>query len=152
VNSHKRARSQSTPEWDRARRAYQRLIDGHDPAAALVEAGDTQDLRPSVIAPSAEVAPTLVAGPRDLQELRAVVERSLGVGTWPAAALIPGAEVVSTEISIEHPTALLGLLLAMEGLIEDRSPWRNWRSFVDTLAAAVDEIESVTVETQILRP
>jgi hypothetical protein len=152
VNSHERARSPSTPEWDRARRAYQRLIDGHDPAAFLVDPDEAHDLRPSVTVPALAAEATLVAGPRDLQELRAVVQRSLGVGTWPAASLIPGAELVSTEILIERPTALLGLLLAMEGLIEDRSPWRTWRSFVDTLAAAVADIESVTVETQILRP
>ncbi len=53
-------------------------------------------------------------------------------------------------LEVEGAAPLLGLLMAMEGLIEDRSPWRTWRTAVDTLAARVEKLRTITVEAVII--
>ena len=154
VNERERARSVSISEWDRARRAYRSLLGDGDPAVDAIERLGAVDLRPGGPAPRPDGGPArviVVSGPADLVELREIVETATGVGTWPAPALIPG-EVRTAQLPVEREAPLLGLLLAMEGLIDDRSPWRTWRTAVDTLAARVRELESITVEALIIEP
>jgi hypothetical protein len=140
--------------WDRARRAYLALLGGRDPAAAVVAATGAVDLRPGGLASQTDATTTqtiVVSGPADLIELREIVETATGVGTWPANEADRG-EVRSSVLEVEGAAPLLGLLMAMEGLIEDRSPWRTWRTAVDTLAARVEKLRTITVEAVIIEP
>lgn len=92
----------------------------------------------------------VLSGPDDLAELRDVVETVTGVGSWPRPPEVDGATVVRARVAIHRPAALLGLLLAMEGLIERRSPWGRWRTTVDTLAARVATIDSIGVDLRLV--
>jgi hypothetical protein len=87
----------------------------------------------------------VVAGPDDLRELRAVVERVTGVGSWPAPVPVAG-ERATGRIAITSPSRLLGLLAALDGHIERRSPWSTWRGVVDVLAGPVADLGEVTVD------
>jgi len=151
MSESRRARSDSSGSWDRARRAYLAVLGDADPAAALL-AADMIDLRLGFSgALDAETAAhrALVSGPDDLAELRDVVESALGIGTWPRALPIDG-ERIGGRIEIGRPAALLGLLLTMEGLIERRSPWGKWRTAVDTMAGRVGGIRELTIDLRIV--
>ena len=162
MNERRRARSASSSEWDRARRAYRTLIGDHDPAAAAIAEGGAIDLRPGGPLPAPDTGLSrlvVVSGPADLVELREIVETATGVGTWPTAAqgnaaltAMGSGALHTARLEIERPAALLGLLLAMDGLIEDRSPWGTWRTVVDTLAGRVHELRAVTIEARIVHP
>ena len=112
---------------------------------------DAVDLRPGGPAPARASATLIVSGPDDLKELRAIVETATGVGSWPRSPAAPG-EVRTATMPLVRPGAALGLLLAMEGLIDDRSPWRTWRTAVDTLAPAVGALDTLTIEAVIVDP
>jgi hypothetical protein len=147
------ARSSSQSEWDRARLAYRAFIGDRDPVADLVRLGAV-DLRPGGVATVHEgdgERTIVVSGPQDLAELREIVEAAIGVGTWPVAAGTPG-EIRTVHLDVEGSGPLSGLLLAMEGLIDDRSPWRRWRSAVDTIAARIATLSSITIEALIIEP
>jgi hypothetical protein len=148
VNDSQRARSGSDGVWVRARGAYVALLGDEDPAAAALATGAV-DLRPghSDEVPDSAAA-TLVSGPDDLAELREIVESATGVGTWPRSSATDG-EIITVELRLERPAALLGLLLAMEGVIERRSPWGRWRTMVDTMAARVQELDVVTIDNRL---
>ena len=95
----------------------------------------------------------LLAGPDDLIELRRVVERALGVETWPghrADGRIDPATTWTATIPLRHPGPALALLLSMEGLIEDRSPWRRWRTAVETIAPEVTALDTLTVQAALV--
>ena len=92
-----------------------------------------------------------MSGPNDLQELRRVVETALGVGTWPTAGVGPG-EIRAVTVALDRPSAALGLLIAMEGVIDDRSPWRTWRTAIENLAPAVASIGRLTIEARLIEP
>ena len=100
---------------------------GLDPGVELVARAE-HDLRPAGLADLAGPPPggVGVAGPDDLRELRAVVERVTGAGSWPAP--IPPATTlvtarVTAPVAVSSPAVLLGLVAALEGHIEGRSPW-----------------------------
>lgn len=78
-----------------------------------------------------------------------VVERALGVGSWPVPEQRDGG-LRSAELDLAGPGGLLALLVSLEGLIEIRSPWRTWRTVVDGLAPAVAELDTVTVEAMVV--
>jgi hypothetical protein len=129
------------------------LIGDRDPVADLLRLGAV-DLRPGGVATAHEGAgerTIVVSGPHDLVELREIVEAAIGVGTWPVASRDPG-EIRTVHLDIDGPGPLSGLLLAMEGLIDDRSPWRRWRSAVDTIAARIATLRSITIEALIIEP
>lgn len=130
------------------------MIAGHDPAADAVAAESAVDLRPRPDAPLDAAGLVVVSGPGDLAELRTIAEQSLGVGTWPSAVDVGGevgpATLRSTHLSVERPAAVLGLLIAMEGMIEDRSPWRTWRTAVEMLAPAIADLDTLTIEARII--
>ncbi|MEZ5244390.1 MAG: hypothetical protein R2707_04770 [Acidimicrobiales bacterium] len=146
-----RARPGSSGSWDRARRAYVALLGGDDPAAVLLAAG-ALDLRlgyePGEWDPSRCI---VVSGPDDLAQLRAVVEEAVGVGAWPLVDPADG-EPIGTHLGPGRSGAMLGLLMAMEGLVESRSPWGRWRTVVDTIAARVATIDEVTVDLRVVQP
>jgi hypothetical protein len=156
VNDPRWARSRTPGEWERARLAYQALVRADDPAGSLLSADDVVDLRPRAdlsgwCRPSG-CRSVIVAGPDDLAELRQVVERSLGVGTWPRSRSGPELAATTRTATILLPSAgpALSLLMAMEGLIEDRSPWRRWRTAVETIASEVEALESLTAQATVL--
>jgi hypothetical protein len=154
VNDASRARSVSPGEWDRARRAYRALIGENDPAADVLGLTGAVDLRPGVRRPDSDDPirrVVVLAGPGDLIELREIVEAATGVGTWPSGPSVAG-EIRRGRLEITRPSSLLGLLVAMEGVIDDRSPWRTWRSAVDIVAARVREIGALSLEAVIVRP
>jgi len=151
MSESRRARSDSSGSWDRARRAYLAVLGDADPAAALL-ATDAVDLRLGY--DDADVDPTrrlVVSGPDDLRELRTVVDAVIGPGAWPAPVADGGAPI-RARLGPGRGPAMLGLLMAMEGLIERRSPWGGWRTVVDTVAARVVTIEEVTVEFRVIEP
>ncbi len=96
-------------------------------------------------------APAVVSGPADLAELADIVEAAMGVGTWPRHPSPAGA-AITARLTVARPAPLLGLLLAMEGLIERRSPWGQWRTMVDTMALRVAEIDSITLDLRVVDP
>ena len=147
MNEPRRARSASESGWDRARREYAALLGDDDPAAEWL-AGGALDLRPGGPAPASYDGPVVVSGPADMREVRRIVEQSTGVGTWPSARAGAG-PLARTTRQVARPAAVLGLLLAMEGLIEDRSPWRKWRTAVETLADRIAGLTVVTVEARL---
>lgn len=133
------------------------------PAAGLTAAaadltGPAADLRLLGSETTAAAWPPIivVSGLDDLAELRTVVERSTGVGTWPkppspealSAAGYRATGWVDDSVPVGRPAAMAGLLLAMKGLIEDRSPWRTWRTAVDTLAPALRAVDRLTVQAE----
>lgn len=151
MNERERARSGPAPGWDRARRAYVGLLGADDPAASFLADG-ALDLRLGHDAASLDPARRLVvSGPDDLVELRTIVESAIGVGSWPAPARADGEPVVAV-VGSPRPAAMLGLLMAMDGLIETRSPWGRWRTVVDTMAARVAAIDTITVDLRVVEP
>lgn len=126
-----------------------------DPAAAVVAAG-ALDLRPGHLAAEWDPARVVVcSGDDDLRELRAIVEGAVGIGCWPTspvAADVGAGEELRGRVAIERPAALLGLLVAMDGLIERRSPWGRWRTMVDTMAARVTALDSLELHVRIIPP
>jgi hypothetical protein len=143
-----RARSDPSGAWDRARRAYVALLADRDPASSLLAAG-AADCRLGFAGTIPDAPTVLVSGPDDLRELREIVESALGVGTWPARACPDGA-AITARVEIDRPAAVLGLLIAMEGLIEARSPWGRWRSVVDTMAARLARLETLTIDVRVI--
>ena len=137
--------------WGRARRAYVDVLGADDPAAQLLADG-ALDLRLGHEASEIDPARRLVvSGPRDFCELREIVESAIGVGAWPTPGPGEGV-VVRAPVTPDRPAAMLGLLLAMEELIDRRSPWARWRTVVDTLAARVNAIEALTVDLRVIEP
>jgi len=96
----------------------------------------------------------VVSGPNDLIEFRTVVERLTGPGTWPVRELPPGFVVVETRtaaIELPRPSPAMGLIVAMENLIEDRSrAWRTWKTMVESLAMGVPAGMSMSVEALVV--
>lgn len=127
--------------WAGAHRAYLALIDGHDPVAGVA---GVVDLRPGSPDP-APLGPGVVSGPRDLLELRVLVDEIVGVGAWPVGALRTG-RVVTGTVPITGPGPVLRLLASMEGLIEQRSPWGGWRHVIDSMASRIDALTALTIE------
>ena len=142
------------------------MVGDADPGAGLV-ARATHDLRPAGLADLADLdgltgltgrppGGVVVAGPDDLCELRAVVERVTGSGSWPApaatfaAAAVPVGARVTERVAVASPATLLGLVAALEGHIERRSPWSTWRGVVDALAGPVGELATVTVDAVLV--
>ncbi|MEQ8841302.1 MAG: hypothetical protein RIB98_09995 [Acidimicrobiales bacterium] len=158
MNEPLRARPGSVGAWDRARRAYVAMLGDADPAAALVAAG-ALDLRlghdshvpGSHVFEIQEPRVRIFSAPDDLRELREIVETATGVGTWPAAAPVSG-EPIERRIELFSAAPLLALLVAMDGLIERRSPWGRWRTMVDTMASRVGELDAVTVSLVVQEP
>lgn len=133
--------------WDRARRAYERLLAEVDPAAAWLAAGAT-DLRMRGGRPDEVDGPVVVAGPDDLREIQAIVDTQLGVGCWPRPPTVAG-ERRSTTVAAARG-AVTALVHALEGHIELRSPWARWRTAVDTMASRLDLLEVVTLEAVLV--
>ena len=108
-----RARPGSFGGWDRARRAYLEMLGADDPARSLLAAG-ALDLRLGYEADAVDPNRlTLRSGPQDLVELRAIVEESTGVGTWPIGNAVTGDSIVA-RVGLARPATLLALLMAME--------------------------------------
>jgi len=157
--SDSRARPDSSGSWDRARRAYLMLLGDEDPADAYLADG-ALDLRlgHELLDPDAVVVgvggvdgaeSVLFSGPGDLVEVKEIVEAATGVGTWPTPAAGHG-ELIRVRLELSRPAAVLGLLIAMEDLIERRSPWGRWRTVVDTIASRIAELDSVSIETRVV--
>ena len=137
-------------EWHRARRAYGALIADVDPAAALIDELGAVDLRPGGD-PTGIEGPVVVSGPADLAELRAVVESVTGPGTWPVPPVVTG-DVHRATVAVERPAPAVALVRAMEGLIDDRpGMWRTWKTTVELVAAALAEVDVLTVEAVVVR-
>ncbi len=144
--------------WTRVRRAYLDLIAESDPIdPAMV--GAALDLRPGFI--EAEVrdlvfigGTALISGPDDLSELRTAVERMTGPNTWPIGVIPSGLEVVAHEsVRMELPLVgpALGLVMAMNGLIDDRSrAWRTWRTVVDSVGRGLETVDELTIDTLVV--
>lgn len=126
------------------------MLGEDDPAAHLLD-DDTDDRRLGGIEPIDPERRTLLSGPADLLEVRQIVEAATGIGTWPAPSAAAG-EHHRVTVAVERPAAILGLLIAMENLIERRSPWGRWRTTVDTMAARIEALETVTLETVVVEP
>jgi len=152
------ARSSSDIGWGRARGAYAALIADHHPFAGDLP-GVITDLRPGFTALELEAATdgggfAVVPGPGDLIELRALVERLTGPGTWPVADLPSGFVVVETstaEVELDRPAPAVGLVMAMESQIEDRSrAWRTWKTVIESLAAGIPAGTRISVEAVLV--
>lgn len=126
------------------------MLGDEDPAAELLADG-ASDLRLGHDRGLASTELVLVSGPSDLIELREIVESALGVGTWPTSPQVEG-EILRARIRVHRPAVLLGLLMAMEDLIDKRSPWGRWRTVVDTMAARVTALTEITVDVRVVRP
>jgi len=151
MNDSPRARPSSSGTWVRARRAYVDLLGDDDPAAAVLADGAV-DLRLGHDRGEDDSSlRRLVSAPDDLAEVREIVESVIGVGAWPTAGPAPG-EVTRARVELSGPTAVLGLLLSMDGLIERRSPWGRWRTVVDIMAARVAELDAVTASFVVVEP
>lgn len=152
-----RARYSSDLGWDRARGAYSAMINGFDPFGDSHGVGIV-DLRPGFTADELGAVDSggtaIVSGPSDLIELRVLVERLTGPGTWPVSELPAGFVVVETrngEVELDRPAAALGLIMAMESRIEDRSrAWRTWKTVVESLAAGIPPSTKLTVESLLV--
>jgi len=157
MSDSQRARPGSSGSWDRARRAYVAMLGDDDPAATILSAGAV-DLRPGFDQSDRPAEPTnddrdallLVSAPGDLSELREIVESATGVGTWPVSPVVPG-ELITAHVAVDAPARALGLLLAMENLIERRSPWGRWRTMVETMAVRIGDLETITVSFGVVR-
>jgi hypothetical protein len=135
-------------EWDRARRAYRALIAEVDPAASAISESGAVDLRPGG-APVPVGGSHVLSGPDDLIELRTVVEHVTGPGTWPSSRAT--GDVLRATLPLERPAPALALAHAMEGLIDDRTGmWRTWKTTVESVAAALAQIDSLTVEAIVV--
>lgn len=138
-------------EWGRARRAYRDLIADVDPAAAVVDEPGVVDLRPRGAPTDLAGGSYVLSGPRDLIELRTVVELVTGPGTWPAPPPIDG-ELVRATLEVARPAPVLMLVQAMEGLVVDRTGmWRTWKTAVELVAATLADVDSLTVEAIVVR-
>ena len=139
-------------EWLRARRAYADLLGAADPVADLMVAGAV-DLRPGGPIATGPLR-VVTSGPDDLVELVRAVESVTGPGTWPRPGIPLGWRVAETHrarVALGRPTPALALVAAMEGLITDRTgAWRTWRTTLETVAAAVAPIGSLTVDARVL--
>jgi len=153
-----RARSSSYIGWGRARVAYSALIADHDPFAGGLTDG-TVDLRPGFTEIELEAAVdvgglVVVSGPGDLIELNSLVERLTGPGTWPVSDLPAGfvaVETRSAEMKLDRPTPAVGLVMAMESQIEDRSrAWRTWKTVVESLAAGIPAGTKLSIEALLV--
>ncbi len=128
-----------------------------DPVGALVAEFGATDLRPSAtvdetVATGGSRGPTVVSGPNDLIELRLVVERVTGPGSWFTG---PGAEVDGTtrrgHLDLARPAQVMGLVVALEGIVRDNGgAWRTWKTTVEAIAAGAGELESLTLEALVL--
>ncbi len=151
MNDAPRARPGSSRVWDRARRAYLAVLGDHDPAVPQLVAG-ALDLRLGYEPDEWDRERTIiVSGPEDFAELREVVETATGVGTWPRC-VGPTGTAIAAQIAIERSAPLSGLLLAMEDLIDRRSPWGRWRTMVDTMGPRVARIDEITVDLRVIEP
>jgi len=148
----------SDPRWRRARLAYAELAAADDPAAREVAEGAV-DLRPGWRVNDGRYplgsAMTVISGPCDLIELRGIVERMTGPGTWPVFTVPNGFEIVETltsVIGLPRPASALALLMSMDGLIVDRSgAWRTWKTVVASIGSVMDADFELTFEALVLR-
>ncbi len=146
--------------WTRVRRAYLDLIDEADPVDPALVA-DALDLRPGFIeaeihAVAAAGGTALISGPDDLLEIRTAVERMTGPGTWPTRVIPRGFEVVahkSVRVELPRLGPVLSLVMAMDGLVDDRSrAWRTWRTVVDSVGRGLETVDEMTVDTLMVAP
>lgn len=119
----------------------------------MAEFGAT-DLRPAATIEEVTAArgPVIVSGPDDLIELRLVVERVTGPGSWFTGS---GSEVDGTmrrgRLDLARPAQVMGLVVALEGIVPDNGgAWRTWKTAVEAIAAGVDELESITLEALVV--
>ncbi len=134
---------------------------GDDDPARVDVAGGAVDLRPGwdVDEPGdlrVEGASAVVSGPDDLTELRQVVERMTGPGSWPVCGVPDGFVVVETRrvvITLSRPGPMLRLVMSMDDLVDDRSrAWRTWKTVVESVGAALGPMFDLTVEVMLVRP
>jgi len=143
--------------WASVQRAYVQLIGAADPVGPLVAEFGAVDLRPrtslggltSIDMPR---GPVVVSGVDDLIELRTVVERVTGPGSWFAhGAAELGGTSRRDRLDLARPAQAMGLVIALEGFIRDNGgAWRTWKTAVETIAAGVAELESLTLEAVVL--
>ena len=121
--------------------AYRALLADKDPARGWIESG-----APDERFGSAGVGGAVYRGVNDLCELRAIVERITGPGSWPAPAPVDG-ECVGTTVALRRPADVMGLLQAAGDEITDRAAmWRTWETTLEAIANAVVDLHKVTVE------
>jgi len=147
--------STSRDEWSRVRGAYAALIADKDPWKAQLAAG-AFDLRVGYGSDELNNLSgdtVVVSGPGDLAELREIVERMTGPATWPVSTVPTDFEIIETRSATLHlvrPAIALGLVMAMEGHIEDRArAWRTWKTAVESLAGAISPEFQVTIEASL---
>ena len=149
-----RVRPLSDDGWGRARRAFSALVADSDPFRGDLPGG-VVDLRPGFTEVELDHATSdgafvVVSAPSDLFELRELVERLTGPGTWPVSELPPGYTAIETrtsELLVERPTPVVSLVNAMEPRIEDRSrAWRTWKTLIDSLAAGIPAGMKISIE------
>jgi len=143
--------------WASVQRAYVQLIGSADPVGPLVAEFGAVDLRPRIslgglASIDIPTGPVVVSGVDDLIELRTVVERVTGPGSWFAHG---GVEVGGTSrrgrLDLARPAQAMGLVIALEGLIHDNGgAWRTWKTAVEAIAAGVAELDSLTLEAVVL--
>ena len=149
--------STSGDDWARVHRAYVQLIGTADPVGPLVAEFGAVDLRPrtslrEVASIDIPTGPVVVSGANDLIELRTVVERVTGPGSWFAhgEAALEGTPRRG-RLDLARPAQAMGLVLALEGFIHDNGgAWRTWRTAVEAIAAGVAELDSLTLEAVVL--
>jgi hypothetical protein len=128
------------------RRAYIDLV-GDLPATFC---RDAVDVRPQTTPDEFSDAPALIlAGAGDLVELRTVVERVTGPMTWPFRSdPDPTRSLVdehTSQVLIERPAQLMMFVMAMDGLLPDRSAaWRTRKTLREALGVALNGLNSVT--------
>ena len=133
------------------------LIGVADPVGSLIAEFAATDLRPcaSLLEVSPDqlpAGPVVLSGPNDLVELRAVVERVTGPGSW---FVHRGTEVAGTvrrgSLDVARLAQIMGLVTALEGLISDNGgAWRTWKTTVETIAAGVGDLERLTLESVVV--
>ncbi len=136
------------------------MIVGHDDPAGVDVDGGVVDLRPGwdIDEPGdlrVRGARAVISGPSDLIELRQVVERMTGPASWPVCGLPDGFVVIETRrvvITLPRPAPMLGLVMAMGSLVDDRSrAWRTWKTVVESVGAGLGPSFDLTVEAIMVR-
>lgn len=132
------------------RRAYQDLIRPGDPAATWRV--DSEDLRPES-GPGPIGRRVIVSGPKDLMELRTVMEGITGRDTWPftTAESVEGRTRLVSTVELDHHSAVLRFVAALAGRVEDRTrAWRTWRTVVESVGAILPTPFHLTVDAVLV--
>lgn len=132
---------------------------GDLPAAFRRDAVDLRPMKTAMTAASeaSDASAIVVAGPEDLAELRDVVERVTGPGTWPFRHQPqPGwtlAETHTESVPIERPAQLMGFVVAIDELLPDRSAaWRTRKTLREAIGVSLKGVDSVTVSAWRIEP